>query len=283
MNTVIDVKNVKFGFTDLPILTDVSFSVYEGDFVSIIGSNGAGKSTTLRLLLGELTPDSGSIEILGKPSKSFKEWYKVGYVPQNAFDGNTSFPATVMEIITANLYHKIGLFRFTKKEHKERAMNALRLVGMEDFSKRMIGELSGGQRQRVMLARALVGEPTMMVLDEPTTGVDAKTIASFYELLKKLNEEQRLTIIMVTHDIAKSTDYVTRTFCLEDGSLVELDKEQIHHELRHKHTHAHGAEHAHTKCDCLTHPHIQCENNHCCDGCDKHEHTAKIDLGKDVQ
>lgn len=237
MNDIIQVENLTFAYSGEPILQEVSFSVHKGDFMAIIGSNGTGKSTLLRLLLGELTPQKGKVHVLGQEVSSLRDWSQVGYVPQNAAAQTSGFPASVLEVVCANLYSRIGFMRRTKKEHRQLAMQALEQVGMQDKASELIGNLSGGQQQRVMLARVLVGTPTCMLLDEPTTGVDAASSSSLYELLKKLNRETGLTIVMVTHDIARAADYVTRTLCLEQGTVVELDHDQLVHELSHKHSH----------------------------------------------
>lgn len=237
MEKVIEVDQVRFGYGSEPILDKIGFAVFKGDFVGIIGSNGTGKSTLLKLLLGELTPTGGTITILGEDIRHFKHWSKIGYVPQNGIAAGGSFPATAEEIVKANLFSQIGLMRFPKKEHLEKTRQALDLVGMADYAKRLIGNLSGGQQQRVMIARVLVNEPEMMLLDEPTTGIDAKSAEALYTLLSRLNSETGLTIAMVTHDVARAADYVSRILCLEEGSLVELDHDQLKEELSHKHKH----------------------------------------------
>ena len=235
--SIIEVNDVSFRYGSDPVLDNVSFSIHAGDFAAIIGPNGTGKSTLMRLMLGELVPSSGSIRLFGQDTHQFHDWPKIGYVPQNSLHSSTGFPATAEEIVTANLFSKIGLMRFPKKEHRKKALEALELVGMGGYAKRLIGEMSGGQQQRVMLARVLVGEPEIMLLDEPTTGVDSAAISSLYDLLKMLNQEQGITVVMVTHDISRATDCVSRVMCLEEGSLVELDKAQVEKEISHKHTH----------------------------------------------
>ncbi len=237
MSKVIEVDNISFHYGNELIFSKIDFSVYNGDFVAVIGGNGTGKSTLLRLLLGELTPITGSIRLFDQDIRHFKSWPKIGYVPQSGFSTGVTFPATVEEIVKANLFSQIGLFKFPKKQHHEKTMRALELVDMAPYAKRMIGNLSGGQQQRVMLARVLVNNPEVMILDEPTTGVDAKTVQSLYDLLTRLNQETGLTIVMVTHDVSRASNYVSRVLCLEEGSLVELDKVQINEELSHRHKH----------------------------------------------
>ncbi|MGI6239954.1 MAG: metal ABC transporter ATP-binding protein, partial [Christensenellales bacterium] len=141
------------------------------------------------------------------------------------------------EIVQANLYAQVGLFRFPNRAQRNKVTHALEQVGMDGYEKRLISALSGGQQQRVMLARVLVGEPELMILDEPTTGIDAATVDALFELLSRLNRERGLTIVMVTHDIARVSDYATRVLCLEEGTMVELDPQQLREELSHRHTH----------------------------------------------
>ena len=240
---VIEAKNLSFGYESTPIFEGVSFSVRPGDFIAIIGSNGAGKSTLLRLILGELTPSSGDLRLLGQGIRQFRDWPKIGYLPQNGLGSGAGFPATVQEIVQANLFSRIGLMRFPKKEHREKTLHALELVGMKDYAGRKIGELSGGQQQRVLLARVLVNDPEIMLLDEPTNGVDARSVQSFFELLSEYNRETGLTIVMVTHDIARAESHVSRVLCLEEGTLVELKKTQVEKELSQKHKHQRRPDH----------------------------------------
>lgn len=234
---IIEVNNISFGYSNMPIFSEVDFTINKGDFVAIIGANGSGKSTLLKLVLGELVSSTGQIRLFNEDVQHFKEWSKIGYVPQKGLSSHSNFPATAEEIVMANLFSQIGLLRFPKKEHREKAHTALKQVGMQEYAKELIGNLSGGQLQRVMLARVMVNEPDIMILDEPTTGLDAETIKGLYQWLNKINKEAGLTILMVTHDIANVHQHVSRILCLEEGSLIELNKEQIHHELSHKHKH----------------------------------------------
>lgn len=237
MSKIIEIKDLCFQYGNEVLFDKVNFLVDSGDFIALVGSNGTGKSTLVKLLLGELGCNNGTITLWGQDVAHFKKWKSIAYVPQNGLTSNSNFPASVEEIVQANLASEIGLFRFPKKEHKMETRHALELVGMQDYSKRLIGDLSGGQLQRVLLARALVGDPEMMILDEPITGLDDKTVQSFYELLLEFNKTYGLTIFMVTHDINRAYRYVNRTLCLEDGSLIELSQEAILEELGHKHKH----------------------------------------------
>lgn len=237
MEKIIEVKDVDFAYNDNLIFKGINFTINSGDFVALIGSNGAGKSTLIKLLLGELTAKRGSIEIFGKNPKDYDKWYRVGYVPQHGIQTINNFPASAEEIVQANLFNKIGLLRFPKKVHRQKTQETLDLVGMGGHSKDLIGNLSGGQQQRVLLARALVNDPEVLILDEPTVGVDDATVKSFYRLIKDLNNSLGITILIVTHDIARAHEHITRAFCLEKGTLVELTKEEVKMELKHKHHH----------------------------------------------
>lgn len=231
------VRDCTFGYHKRPVLNRVSLAVERGQFVAVIGTNGAGKSTLLRLLLGELTPQAGTVSLFGVPVADFKDWRLLGYVPQNAAALAGGFPATAGEIVSTGLYARSGLLRLPPKEDKARLDSALAAVGMEDAKKTPIAELSGGQLQRVLLARAMAGEPRLLLLDEPTTGVDVAASRELFELLGELSRQQGLSVVMVTHDIARAADYIDCCYCLEEGSMVRLDREALEHELGHRHTH----------------------------------------------
>ena len=212
----IEIKNLHFSYGKENVLDGVSLCLKEGRLAILAGENGAGKSTLLRLLLGELPigenpkgdqeegSSDGSIEILGQDIRQFKDWSSISYVPQNGMGGWKDFPASVEEIVRANLYKQIGLFRFAGKKERQQVRAALAQVGMEEYQNRLIGRLSGGQQQRVLLARALVNEPKLLILDEPTSALDEKNASHFYRLLKKINAEKRITVLMVTHDLKRA-------------------------------------------------------------------------------
>ncbi|MDR2180676.1 MAG: ABC transporter ATP-binding protein [Synergistaceae bacterium] len=233
---VVRVENLGFSYGGEPVFSQVSFAVRKGDFVVVIGANGAGKSTLFRLILGELASPKGKIRLFGDDSRP-RERRAIGYLPQNGSLANGDFPATVEEIVMSNLFLQIGFLRFPKKEHREKVRESLERVGMAAFAKRLIGDLSGGQRQRVMLARALVSDPELLMLDEPTSGVDLPSIVSMFELLSRMNGTQGITVMMITHDVDNILEYASRVLCLEKGSLVELEKTQFIEELSHKHKH----------------------------------------------
>ncbi|MDR2357223.1 MAG: metal ABC transporter ATP-binding protein [Oscillospiraceae bacterium] len=242
MPEVISADNVSFQYGDELVFSKISFAVGSGEFAAVIGANGAGKSTLLRMLLGELAPSSGAVRLFGRDVRDFRQWSRLGYLAQDGAAVGVNFPATAEEIVTANLFCEIGLMRFTKKRHRDKALRALERVGMGGYSNRTLGGMSGGQRQRVMLARALVGEPELLLLDEPTSGVDEGASDSIFALLSELGSERGLTVVAVTHDVAMASRYASRALCLEYGSLVELGREQLAEELTHRHRHARPGE-----------------------------------------
>ncbi|WP_368907261.1 metal ABC transporter ATP-binding protein, partial [Bacillus wiedmannii] len=214
MNNILEIEGLSFRYEDRNVLEDINLQVPKGAFLGLVGPNGSGKSTLLKCLLGVLKPKQGSIRLFGVDSKKFKEWNKVGYVSQKANSFNSGFPATVFEVVSMGLVSKKGLFRFFTKNDKEKVEKAIADVGMSEFQGRNIGELSGGQQQRVFIARALVSDPELLILDEPTVGIDVKNVESFYEILEDLNKRLGITLILVTHDMGAVTEKVTHVACL---------------------------------------------------------------------
>ena len=285
LDKVIEVKDLSFGYTKEKILEHVNFDVERGDFAAVIGDNGVGKSTMVKLLLGVLKPTEGEVRIEGKPLVSISKT-KVGYLPQNSGTRAASFPATCEEIVMSSLYKEIGFARFPKKAHKEKVLSALEEVGMQDKAKALIGELSGGQQQRVMLARVLAGDPAILILDEPTTGVDSESVDRLLHILHHLNIEKQVTILMVTHDIDKVGPYANRVLCLSEGACSEEALPHASMVHAHSHTHSHGR-------DGSTHIHCaNCEHEHkhdpstcaeCCHCDEYHEHGHHHEHGHDHQ
>ncbi|MEH7120739.1 metal ABC transporter ATP-binding protein [Neobacillus vireti] len=227
MHGIIEIKHVFYRYEKDSVLEDINISVPVGSFLAIVGPNGSGKSTLLKLILGLLKLQKGDIFLFGEEISKFKDWQKIGYVSQKANSFNTGFPATVFEVVSSGLTKKLGLFTFFKKEHKEKVMEALDAVGMKEFSTRNIGELSGGQQQRVFIARALVSEPKLLILDEPTVGVDVENVHSFYDMLGDLNIRRGITLLLVTHDIGTVSDKVTHVACLNKHLHFHGDTEEF--------------------------------------------------------
>jgi zinc transport system ATP-binding protein len=208
---IVRIENVNFKYHNDLILENITMDIPKGEFLGVIGPNGSGKSTLLKIILGLLTPTSGTVSLFGKELSEFDYWHKIGYVPQKVVQ-QLHFPVTVSEVVSLGL---IGM----KNETKNAISNALKSVGMLQFKNRKIEELSGGQRQRVFIARAIVSRPELLVLDEPTAGVDVEAQAGFYELLRTLNKEMGLTLILVSHDIDVVANEVTTLACI-NGKLV---------------------------------------------------------------
>jgi len=220
MKKVVSLKNVSFGYDEGLVFDSVNLDIYKGDYIGIVGPNGSGKSTLLKLMLGIIKPLGGQIEIFGVSINDFKDWGKIGYVPQKATSFNTGFPATVEEVVGANLYSKIGLFKPIRKEHSDNIYRALEIVGMKEYGKRLIGNLSGGQQQKVFIARTLVSSPEVIFLDEPTVGIDAKSQEEFFKLLDRLNNDMNITIVMISHDIGVITEKADRVACVGDKRVI---------------------------------------------------------------
>lgn len=252
---IIEIKNLSYRYERENILENVNLSIEKGAFLGIVGPNGSGKSTLLKLILGLIKPQKGEIKLFGEDSKHFRDQQKIGFVSQKANSFNTGFPATVYEVVASGLTKKLGLFRSLSKRDAAKVKEAVASVGMEAYMDRNIGELSGGQQQRVFIARALVSEPELLILDEPTVGVDAENVQSFYEMLEELNKAG-ITLLLVTHDIGVISDKVTNVACLNKGLFFhgtpsEFEEQKIGlseiygHEVQLL-THDHHEEAAHT-------------------------------------
>jgi len=216
---VIEIKNLSFAYGDNEVLHDITFNIHEGDYLGMVGPNGGGKTTLLKLIVGLLKPSSGTISIFGQPLQSFKAWQKVGYVAQKVTSFDQKFPASVYDVVAMGRIAQRGLFkRLTKEDHAQIEL-ALKHVGLTEFQNRLVGTLSGGQQQRVFIARALAQQPKLIFLDEPTTGVDIETQTQFYALLSKLNKDLGITLVLVSHDIDIVTNEVTEVACINQ-SLV---------------------------------------------------------------
>lgn len=241
---VLKVKDLYFDYSDTSVLKNVNFTLYEGDFLGIIGSNGAGKSTLMKLILGTLPYYQGSISLFGTDIKKDIPRNLIGYVSQKAASFNSSFPATVKEVVMANLYSKKGLFKRYSKSDEEQFYKVIHRVGMEGCENKLIGKLSGGQQQKVFIARALISEPKLLLMDEPTVGIDSKSVASVMEIISDLNK-QGMTIIMSNHDTPTLVDASSKLliFCSHgNGEFVDragLTMEQINQIYAGKRRHNH--------------------------------------------
>jgi zinc transport system ATP-binding protein len=199
---IVEVKHLDFGYrTDIAALENVSFSVHPGDYIGLVGPNGGGKSTLLKAVLGLIKPQAGTIKLFGKNLHDFNDWSKIGYISQRATHFEANFPITVEEVVSMGRPRQFRLLGLDNAADKLIIERALEDVEMLDFKHQLISNLSGGQQQRIFIARALAGQPQIIFLDEPTTGVDTSTQQRFYALLRKLNREHGLTLVLVSHDI----------------------------------------------------------------------------------
>lgn len=217
-DSIISIEDVSFRYNNRNVIEHLTFNVYQRDFVGLIGSNGAGKTTLLRMIVSQLQPDHGSIQLFGQPIAQFKDWERIGYVPQkNAF--NPLFPATVREVVLSGVYGKKKLFRRTTKQDMQKCEDAMHAMRIEDIADRRIGQLSGGQQQRVFLARALINNPDLLILDEPTVGIDSETQAGFFHMIRHMHQHHNITFLMVSHDMEMMYAYLGHEPAMTSGKL----------------------------------------------------------------
>lgn len=225
----IKVQQLAVHYDKNPVLWDLNFQIPEGKIVGIIGPNGAGKSTLLKAILGLVKITNGTVEFFGRPLK--KVYQEIAYVSQRA-SLDWDFPITVLDVVLMGRYHRLGLFKWISKKDKEAAKEALKKVGMEAFADRQISKLSGGQQQRVIIARALVQEAKLYIMDEPFAGVDMATEKAIFSLLKELKREGK-TLLIVHHDLNTVQQYfdwvvLLNTCLIASGPVTEVfDGEHI--------------------------------------------------------
>jgi zinc transport system ATP-binding protein len=224
---IFDIKNLNFSVKGQKILSNISLEIFAHEYIAIIGPNGGGKTTLIRMLLGLEKPTSGEIRIYGKKLSDFKEWHKIGYVPQRASHVDASFPATVLDIVKMGRTTQMGLFSSYSKLDMQMVHDSMQKMDVLDLKDKMIGTLSGGQRQRVMIARALASKPKILILDEPNTGVDMVSQKNFYALLKQLNGEDGITIVFITHDIGVIVDDIARLFTINQKATICNNPKQV--------------------------------------------------------
>lgn len=206
-------RHVVFGYGEQPCIDNMSLDIMRGEFVGITGPNGAAKTTALKLMLGLLKPWSGEVRIDAKTEEGRK--LEIGYVPQQVASFNSGFPSKVIELVRSGCYSRLGWFKRFDEAQETLVENALKQVGMWEFRNRRIGELSGGQKQRICIARALSGQPDVLILDEPTTGMDQASRVGFYELMKHQSSVHGRTVIMVTHGVEEVRNHLDRMIYLE--------------------------------------------------------------------
>ncbi len=219
MDKIIEVKNLSFKYSEQIVFDHISFDINKGDFLAFVGPNGSGKSSLMKLLIGDLTPDKGQIRLLGQNIAKFRKWSKIGYMSQQIREFNHSFPATVKEVIAANLYYHMGIIKLLNKDLDKKIDRVLELVDMYSYKNRLIGNLSGGQQQRVFIARTLVTDPEIIFLDEPMVGIDAKSQDEFIKLINSLNRDLDITIVMVSHDIHVISSQANKIACFANKKI----------------------------------------------------------------
>jgi len=223
--TVAALEHVCYDIGDTRVLEEVTLRIGAGDFLGIIGPNGSGKTTLLRVLLGLLPPSCGHVTLFGTDVRRFREWHRVGYVPQRPA-AEMRFPANVFEVVMSGCSARVGPGRRYGAEERAAAARALETVGMVDLRDRLIGRLSPGQQQRVFIARALVHRPDLLILDEPTVGVDVDAQEQFYALLRHLNGTFGTTLVLVSHDVSVVAREVTQLACLNRSLVFHGDPEE---------------------------------------------------------
>jgi len=225
-NPLIAAHSVSFQRGEEFILSDVSFEIFSGDYVGILGANGSGKTTLIQLIVGLLKPYSGELYLFGERPSVFRGWDKIGYVPQHVFKNDQNFPATVEEIVTSGLgKDEQQLSRQAQKVCVDKALASAHVAHVRT---RLIGELSGGEQQRTFIARALATEPELLILDEPTTGIDRTSEREFYALLTQLNTAG-MTILLISHDLDAVAREVKQVMCL-NRRLVYFGKPETLHQ-----------------------------------------------------
>jgi len=203
----VELNNISLKYNEQYVLKDINLSIEEKDFMAIIGPNGGGKSTLLKIILGILTPDTGEVKVFGRKPKQAKDL--VGYLPQNiSFDPD--FPINVYETVLTGRYH--GLFKGYNQKDKQAVLNTLKDVEMHDLKDQQISRLSGGQMQRVFIARAIVRGPKLLLMDEPMASIDPEMQNSFYKLMSQLKNQ--MAIVLVSHDVGAVSTHVDKIACL---------------------------------------------------------------------
>lgn len=222
MTDVYRLEHVGFRYEDDAVLDDVNLVVHPADFVGIVGENGGGKTTLLRLLTGEKTPLSGTLSFFGEPGISKHAMHRIGYVPQINPTGGLSFPITSEELVSLGLTRSIMPRFFLRAGEKKKVTASLAHLGISHLAKKNVHLLSGGQRQRVLIAKALVDQPDVLIFDEPTVGIDHESKQQFYETLEHMNTVHHITILLVTHEVDVGLSYFSRLFRVKNHRVEEV-------------------------------------------------------------
>lgn len=215
-------EQVTFGYQRLPVLREVSLRVEPGEFVAVVGPNGSGKSTLVGVGLGLLRPAHGTVRLFGTPVDRFAEWHRIGYVPQRAA-ADAAIPISVEEVVRSGLAHRVGLLRRPSPAQREKLEHVMEVMGLTALRREAVGTLSGGQQQRALIARALVTGPELLVLDEPTTGVDAHARHVLRESLEHLRHHEQVAMVYISHDPQGFAGLADRVVEMRAGRAAETD------------------------------------------------------------
>jgi len=216
---ILSVEDLHFRYNSSDVLKGISFPIRRGDYIGLVGPNGSGKTTLIKIILRLLKPYHGRITLFGEDINTFSQWDKIGYLPQHISALNPRFPATVGEVVAMGLLSKKSFPRHLNRSDHVAVDNALDLLDMKKFKSKPVGELSGGQQQRVLVARAIVNNPEFLIVDEPTDALDPEMRDRFFEIMEGLNRQNKVTIIIVTHDTGNIGRYTSK--------LLYLDKKII--------------------------------------------------------
>ena len=218
----VSVHGVRFSYGSVRVLDGASLEVRPGELAVLTGGNGAGKSTLLKLILGEERPDAGGIRLFGEDPVAFRDWARVGYVPQRVASTYERFPATVEEVVRANRYARTGFLHRSPRADREACARALARVDLEGLGGRLVGEFSGGQLQRVLLARAIVNDPLLLVLEEPTSGLGEASAHEFIALMGGLRRDVGAAVLLATHDLERLDGLGGTLYRLSAGAIEEV-------------------------------------------------------------
>jgi zinc transport system ATP-binding protein len=219
---VVAFEQVTFGYQRLPVLREVSLRVEPGEFVAVVGPNGSGKSTLVKVGLGLLRPTHGTVRLFGTRVDRFAEWHRVGYVPQRAA-AHAAIPISVEEVVRTGLAHRVGLLRRLSRAQREKLDHVMEVMGLTGLRRESAATLSGGQQQRALIARALVTGPELLMLDEPTTGVDAHARHVLRESLEHLRHHEQVAMVYISHDPQGFAGLADRVVEMHAGRATEAD------------------------------------------------------------
>jgi zinc transport system ATP-binding protein len=221
-----------FSYNSEPVVRDINFLITPGEFAAILGPNGSGKTTLMKLALGLIKPTSGQVLLFGEPADKFTDWHRVGYVPQRTQATESRFPASVREIVNFGSYTGFSPLTIFKRRDSSRVDEAMEMAGITHLASRRVSDLSVGQQQRMLIARSLVRRPDLLVMDEPVAGLDAAGEEQFHTMIRRLNRDLGITIVMVTHDIGAVMREATTIACINrdivfHGPVHQLDAQAL--------------------------------------------------------